>query len=85
LPGRVGPGRPRSAFIGTTAFGCFGASGRASGSVFAAARIALSSRAEGKVMAARLLDAFDMVFHFPPGGAAQADDPQRIAKSTKAT
>src|SRR5882724_2275326 len=39
--------RPRSASMGTIAFSCLGASGWASGSVFAAAVIALSSAAVG--------------------------------------
>ena len=68
--------------MGTMAFSCFGVSGRASGSLFAAAAIPLSSLVVGIRMEGRLL-ALDIVFHLSTYGAAQADDPSHFALINK--
>jgi hypothetical protein len=60
------------------AFSCFGVSGCASGSLFAAAVIALSSFAVGMTTTGRL-EIFDIVFHLATIGAAQANDPSHLA------
>jgi hypothetical protein len=59
-------------------FSCFGVSGCASGSAFAAAVMRLSSCAEGNATDARL-DTFDIVLHLSTIGSAQAYDPSHLA------
>jgi hypothetical protein len=59
------------------AFNCFGVSGCASGSDFAAAVIALSSFDVGMAMERRL-DNLDIVFYLATIGSAQADDPSHL-------
>src|SRR3989344_1151137 len=70
-------GRPRSARIGIMDFSCFDVSGCASGSAFAAAVIALSSREAGITTEGRL-DALDIVFQLPTIGSAQAAEPSHL-------
>ncbi len=67
---------------GTIALSCFGVSGRALGSTFAAAVIARSSAVVGKRTAGDL-DTFDIVFHLSTIGPAQADDFSCFAKIDK--
>ena len=59
-------------------FSCFGVRGCASGSVLAAAVMALSSSAVGIRIVERL-DVFDIVFYLATIGAAQTDDSSRFA------
>ena len=66
----------------TMAFSCLGVSGGASGSRFAAAKIALSSAGVG-ILTIRDLAIFDMVLHLTTSGAAQADDPSHFASINK--
>jgi hypothetical protein len=74
-------GRPRRGFI---AFNCVGVSGFASGSLIAAAVIALFSRKVG-MWIADFLDIFDIVFYLSAGSASQADDPSHAPTIDKAT
>lgn len=62
---------------------CFGVSGRASGSLFAAAVTALSSSVVGILTEGRLVT-LDIVFYLTTIGAAQADDPSHFASINKA-
>ncbi len=64
------------------AFNCIGVSGCASGSLLAAAVMALSSSAVGMRIVGRL-EIFDIVFHLSTIGAAQADDPSHFASVYK--
>ena len=64
---------PRKAFMGTIASNCSGVSGKASGSVLAAALMRRFSATVGITTAMRL-SVFDMVFHLFAVGSAQADD-----------
>ena len=64
---------PRKAFMGTIASNCSGVSGKASGSVLAAALMRRSSATVGIATAMRL-SVFDMVFNLSAVGSAQADD-----------
>ena len=71
-------GRPRTDRRGTMALNCFGVSGCASRSPLAAAVMARSSAAGGRAIRG-FLRVFDIVLHLAPVGAAQADDPPRVA------
>jgi hypothetical protein len=63
--------------MGSIDFSCFGVSGCASGSLLAAAVMALSSSALG-IRTVGSLDIFDIVFHLATIGTAQTDDPSRF-------
>jgi hypothetical protein len=64
------------------AFNCLGVSGRALGSLFAAALMALSSSGVGMRTAGRL-ETFDIVLHLTTIGAAETDDPSHFATVCK--
>jgi hypothetical protein len=64
------------------ALGCLGLSGQASGSVLAAAVLALPSSAVGISTAGRFA-VFDMAFHLATIGTAEADDSARFASIDK--
>jgi hypothetical protein len=68
--------------MGTMEVSCFGVSGRASGSLFAAAVMALSSSAVGILTEGRLVT-LDIVSNLTTIGAAQADDPSHFASINK--
>jgi hypothetical protein len=63
--------------MGSIDFSCFGVGACASGSLLAAAVMALSSCALGIRTVVRL-EIFDMVFHLETIDAAQADAPSRF-------
>jgi hypothetical protein len=65
---------PSKAFMGSIDFSCFGVSACASGSLLAAAVMALSSCALG-IRTVIDLDFFDIVFYLATTGTAQTDDP----------
>ncbi len=70
-------GLPRSTRSGTMDFNCFGESGCASGSAFAAARILRSSARVGIVILERL-DVFDIVLNLTTRRPAETDDPASV-------
>ena len=63
-------------------FSCLGLKGCASGSLLAAAVMALSSSAVG-IKTAERLDIFDIVFYLATIGAAQTDDASRCSMAYK--
>jgi hypothetical protein len=70
-------GLPRSARNGTIDLSCFGESGWASGSAFAAARILRSSACVGIAILERL-DVFDIVLNLTTRRGAETDDPASV-------